>query len=98
MIALEAEYRLRDSQDHIQRRGVGTTVNMSSSGVFFATADMLPVGSTIELIISWPFLLNGACPLKLALRGQVSRCSIDGVAVRITQYEFRTRGVTKQSH
>src|SRR5262249_51089104 len=92
-IALEAEYRLRDSRGHIQRRGTGTTKNMSSSGVFFSTADILPVGSTVELIASWPFLLDGLCPIRLFLRGQVTRCTVEGVALRITQYEFRTRGV-----
>jgi hypothetical protein len=46
----------------------------------------------MELLISWPVLLHDTAPLKLVVAGRVVRWDGTCVAVRVTQYEFRTAG------
>ena len=72
--------------------GVGKTVNMSSSGVLFATDQFLVPGRRLELAISWPAQLNSKVALKLVARGRVVRCEEGMAAIEIQQYEFRTQG------
>jgi len=49
------------------------SLNISSTGVLFEADELLPASGPIELALSWPFLLDGACPLKLVMRGKVIR-------------------------
>jgi hypothetical protein len=90
-IALEMEYKLL-RKGRVERLGLGKTLNVSSGGVLFEANDRLPAGSSIELLMHWPFLLEGVCPLKLVIHGSVVRSDIHGVAVRTKQHEFRTAG------
>ena len=90
-IKLEAEYKLVND-GRVEGTGVGRTLNISSTGVLFETSDTLHPGRTIELSLSWPFLLEGVCPLKLITRGSIVRCDGKKVAVRFKNYEFRTAG------
>ena len=53
--------------------GVGTTLDMGSGGMAFVTAHQLPLGSFIELSISWPVLLEDSCPMRLIVFGRVVR-------------------------
>jgi hypothetical protein len=89
-IALDVQYR--SSRGRGVRRGLGTTVNVSSRGVLFQSDDPLPAGSPVELTMSWPFLLEGVCPLKLVMRGRVVRSDSRGIAVRASEHEFRVAG------
>src|SRR5579863_1035057 len=70
--------------------GSGTTINISSGGVLFLSGELLPVESQIELALNWPISLEN-CDLKLVMRGRVVRSVSQTTAVRILQYEFRTR-------
>jgi hypothetical protein len=45
---------------------------------------------SIELMVSWPCVLDGACALKLVMKGRVVRIAGRGVAMESTQHEFRT--------
>lgn len=90
-IALEIEYRLL-SKGRVQRFGSGRTVNVSSGGVFFESPDPLPAAGSIELVMNWPFLLEGVCPLKLIMRGRIVRKDGTRVAVQARHHEFRTAG------
>jgi hypothetical protein len=47
----------------------------------------------IELMLSWPCVLNGACALKLMMKGRVVRSEGRGIAIESSQYEFRTAGL-----
>jgi hypothetical protein len=76
----------------VERLGLGKTLNVSSGGVLFEANESLPAGSSIELLMQWPFLLEGVCPLKLVIHGSVVRSDNKGVAVRTKQHEFRTAG------
>ncbi len=72
--------------------GLGTTLNMSSSGVLFTTDRALLPGKRVEMAISWPAQLDNRMSLKLVARGRVVRCEAGTAAVEIQQYEFRTIG------
>jgi hypothetical protein len=90
-ITLEIEYKLL-RKGRVERLGLGRTLNVSSGGVLFEANETLPAGSSIELVMQWPFLLEGVCPLKLVIHGCVVRCDSKGVAVRSKHHEFRTAG------
>jgi PilZ domain-containing protein len=72
--------------------GIGQTLNMSSGGVLFTTADPLHVGKRLELSVNWPARLDGTCRLKLVALGRVVRTDGRRAAINIEQYEFRTQG------
>jgi hypothetical protein len=90
-ISLSVDYKLL-SKGRVERLGSGQTLNMSTGGVCFRCMDPLPPDRSIELMMDWPFLLEGVCPLRLVMRGRIVR--IDGwrVAVRVQHHEFRTAG------
>ena len=88
-IALAVEYRLLGK---VERRGSGKTRNISSTGVLFEVADRQPFSGSIELLVSWPCVLNDACALKLVMKGRVVRMEGRGVAVVSSRHEFRTAG------
>jgi hypothetical protein len=77
-----------------EESGVGTTVNMSSSGVLFTTEQEILPGRRLEVAVSWPAQLNNQCPLKLVARGKVVRAEPGRAALEIQQYEFRTAGTS----
>lgn len=71
--------------------GNGRTLNISSSGVLFTSDHDLPVGTRLEVSISWPAQLNERCLLNLVARGRVTRHLQGQLALQIQQYEFRTQ-------
>jgi hypothetical protein len=71
--------------------GNGKTLNISSSGVLFTSDHDLPVGTRLEVSISWPAQLNEKCLLNLVARGRVTRHTKGQMALQIQQYEFRTQ-------
>ena len=88
-ISLDVQYRLRNTT-HSRLQGKGRTSNISSGGVFFRTSDELPAGSEIVLLMQWPVLLDGECPLKLVVHGRIVRSGSEGTAIRALRHEFRT--------
>ena len=91
-IKLEIEYRLLNGSPFV-RTGFGRTHNISRRGVLFETNDALPpLRAEVELLVQWPFLLDGVCPLRLVIRGRVVRIAGKAVALKIQRHEFRTRG------
>ncbi len=89
-LALALEYRLLDRNECW---GLGQTCNISSTGVLFEVAEQQPLFGSIELMVSWPYMLDGVCALKLVIRGRVVRIEGIGVAMESVQHEFRTAGV-----
>jgi hypothetical protein len=71
--------------------GVGKTLNISSSGVLFTSEHDMPLGTRLEVSISWPAQLNEKCLLNLVARGRVTRHAKGQLALQIQQYEFRTQ-------
>ena len=90
-IEQDVRYKMLYGQ-RIAETGVGKTMNISSSGVWFATENMLTSGMPVELSMNWPVLLNDSCPMKLMIYGCVVRSNEKSAAVAIERYEFRTQG------
>jgi hypothetical protein len=90
-IELEVEYRLL-AKGQSELIGSGKTRNISSGGVLFEALGSRPATGSIELMLSWPFLLEGVCPLKLVMKGRIVRSDIRGIAIQSNYHEFRTAG------
>jgi hypothetical protein len=73
--------------------GTGSTVDLSSGGIRFEAGRSLPEGFDVELTISWPALLLNSAAMSIVVRGRILRADGTRVAIRMTQYEFRTLGV-----
>ena len=73
--------------------GNGTTVNISSSGVYFSFSpgeQIVRPGLRMQLELAWPIALNDKCGLNLVVIGRVVRCGY-GWSVVATQTEhFKT--------
>lgn len=89
-IEREVRYKTLNQRAEILA-GNGKTLNISSSGVLFTSDHELPVGTRLELSISWPAQLNEKCFLNLVARGRVTRHNKGSLALQIQQYEFRTQ-------
>jgi hypothetical protein len=86
-------YRIRAAA-HLFLSGMreeAETVDISSGGVFLKSRNPLPLGRKVQLLLDWPALLDGTCPLRLMIDGKVLRSSRDGTALRIIRYDYRTR-------
>jgi hypothetical protein len=90
-IEQDIRYKMLYGQ-RIAETGAGKTMNISSGGVWFSTENMLTTGMPVELSLTWPVLLNDACPMKLMIYGCIVRSNEKGAAVAIERYEFRTQG------
>lgn len=88
-LALAVEYKLLGRGE---RSGFGRTCNISSTGMLFEVADRQPFYGSIELMVSWPCMLDGSCALKLIVKGRVVRVEGRGIAIESSQHEFRTAG------
>jgi len=90
-IEQEVRYKMLYGQ-RIAETGTGKTLNISSSGVWFTTENMLTIGMPVEVSMNWPVLLNDSGPMKLMIYGCIVRSNEKGAAVAIERYEFRTQG------
>ena len=88
-LKLALEYRLLGK---LKRSGFGRTCDISSAGVLFEVADGQPFAGPIELAVSWPYVLDGACALKLTMKGRVVRVEDRGIAIESREHESRTAG------
>jgi hypothetical protein len=93
-IILDVQYKLL-KKSRVEHLGVGWTLNISSGGVLLKADAMSAATDTIELALSWPFVLKDICKLKLVMRGRIVRCDADAavIAVNTKSHEFRTAGV-----
>lgn len=66
------------------------SVNISSGGLFFRTAEALAPGQSLEAFVAWPLLLDKHIPLRLVTKGPAVRNDGLGTAMRFETYEFRT--------
>ena len=89
-VELDLRYKVTWRQQ-VLHEGSGKTYDFSRSGIFFSSYQALPKGLPVELLIDWPMLLDGVCPLQLRISGKVLRSSEAGTAVKIMRHEFCTR-------
>jgi hypothetical protein len=62
---------------------------MSSAGLLFRTAAVIPVGDLLEADVNWPLLLDDERPLLLKIYGMTVRSDANGVAVAFSKYAFQ---------
>jgi hypothetical protein len=74
------------------------SVNISSGGLFFRTAEAVPPGQSLEAFVAWPLRLDKHIPLRLVTRGPVIRNDGIGTAMRFETYEFRTSQIHAEAH
>lgn len=92
-IEQDAAYKVLDHRAAVPESGAGKTLDMSSGGVLFETAQRLRPGKRVEVSVNWPAQLEGGCPLKFVAVGRVVRAEETCAAMHIEQHEFRTRRV-----
>jgi len=90
-IEQEMSYKILDHRVVPPQKGAGITLDISSRGVLFETAGNLPAGKRVEIAVNWPANLESGCPLKFVAFGRLVRSGPGRAAMRIEQYEFRTR-------
>ena len=95
-ITLDVEYRLLN-RGQAKQFGSSKTLNVGTGGVLFEGNDLLLPGDAIELLMNWPFLWKGVCPMRLAIRGLVVRGDRNGVAIATTERQFRTARALQDS-
>ena len=89
---LQMDVRFSYSERGVTYVGAGVTVDLSGGGIRFLTSTPPPVGTKAELRIAWPFLLQGCCTLELVVWGSVLSTREGCTVLRMSRYEFRTRG------
>lgn len=87
---MEVEFCCRS--DSLVIMGAGRARNLNAVEVMFQADRPLPCAADIELRISWPYLLQGVCPLELYITGWIRKSDEKVTVVHIEWYEFRTRG------
>ena len=70
--------------------GRGQSLNLSRNGLLFTTEQQLQPGKKLEVAISWPAKLDGACQLKLVSNGRVVRVQGSQAAMEVNRFEFKT--------
>ena len=96
--AMERDVRYKVAGDGVVvAAGSGQTIDVCSGGVAFVTEQPLTAGGFVELSISWPVLLDEACPMRFIVFGRVLRCNGRKTVCSIDKYEFRTSGRTFQA-
>ena len=63
---------------------------MSSNGLLIASAAGVNVGAELQLMINWPWSLDGKVPLQLAANAVVVRSTPSHFAVALRSYQFKT--------
>jgi hypothetical protein len=72
---------------------LGQTIDLSSSGLRFATKVPLVPGVKVKVSIDWPVLLEERVQLQLIVTGAVVWSSGTETAIQIGRHDFRTRRV-----
>ena len=73
----------------ITMKNAGETRNLSSSGVLMSTEAHVPLGESIEYLITLPVHAEGGDPLvRLRCMGKVVRHETSAAAATLERYEF----------
>ena len=73
--------------------GSGRTVDFSRSGLHFLADRPLPPGTSVELWVDWPSMLEGGVRLQLVARATVVWSAGLETGVRLRWSEFRAESV-----
>jgi hypothetical protein len=67
----------------------GLAMDMSATGIRLTMANPPAIDTEVEVVMDWPGVYHGRQDVRLFLSGSVCRNMIDGVALRITNHDFR---------
>jgi hypothetical protein len=67
----------------------GRVVDMSATGIRLALSNPPAIGALLEVVMDWPGIYHGRPEVRLFLSGTVCRSLVDGVALCITNHDFR---------
>jgi hypothetical protein len=76
----------------VVERGWGRTLEFGDGKVSFHADRSLVQGTDLQLSLDWPLRIDGVCPLRLVVFGQVVANNEEGSTLQIARHEFRTRG------
>ncbi len=76
-------------------RGLGRSINISSSGVLLSVQTEMFQEQAVEVALNWPVRLNNVVPLQLVIQGGITRTGPGWAAVTIDRFEFRTASVQR---
>lgn len=88
--AIELDVRFSMTRLKSRVLTIGRTINMSSNGLLVASAAGVKIGAELELMIKWPWSLDGKVPLQLAATAVVVRSTPSNFAVALRSYQFKT--------
>lgn len=88
-IKREVRYKLYDD-GNVVAQGRGETTDLASGGIGFRISEALPLGSYLELSVSWPVLLEDTCRMQLTVFGRILRFGDGKYVCGIEKWEFRT--------
>ena len=95
-IRRELRYKVLDKgKGRALQFGAGRTVDIGSGGVAFQADRPLAPGTSVELSISWPALLDEACPMRLSVVGLIVRVNGLQAVCTVDRHEFRTQGMLR---
>jgi|SRR5579871_7057590 len=88
-LELEVSYCSAGKQPRSQ--GLGSTVNVSSTGLLIRCGDhAVRRGECLKVSIDWPWMLDQMIPLRLIAIGSVVRTHPETFALVLKRYQFRT--------
>ena len=88
-VAMELKYKTRARTPRV---GLGKTRWMSNRDVTFTTDQPMEQGTSLEISIAWPALLNDQVALQLVVEAEITSCQETEMRARILKHHFRTRG------
>ena len=67
----------------------GLVIDMSATGMRLMLSNPPAIGMSLEVVMDWPGIYHGRPEVRLFLIGTICRSLADGVALRITNHDFR---------
>jgi hypothetical protein len=67
----------------------GLAMEMSATGIRLTMTNPPAIGTELDVVMDWPGIYHDRQGVRLFLSGMVCRNMIDGVALRITNHDFR---------
>ena len=71
----------------ISKGGIGTSIDLSSSGIKFFAGEVLQTGVSVEITLDWP--CAGDRKMELVISGRVVRSDSHSTSLGYTRREFR---------
>src|SRR5215472_7973116 len=84
---LDVHFKLRKKGKFV-KGGHGRIHDVSRGGIFFVTDAVLPLGTTLRLLVEWPVRFQGKTRLEWVVDGTVLRSTALGTAVNIRRQRF----------